>query len=326
MLYFVLISVIVYFAIAGGLILSQPLQPLQPSDGLDFSSVSSAKADGPNLSSLQLSDGTVLGVRHFPGPTASPGLEKGPLVLVIHGSGWHGGGYLDLASELAQEFEVVVPDLRGHGPNPVRRGDLDYIGQFEDDLAEIVAAYGGKERPVYLVGHSSGGGLVIRFAGGKHGSMLDKAVLIAPFLQYDAPTAKKSSTWAHVLVRRVIGLSMLNMVGIRGLNHLKMIQFRFPASVLNGPQGHTATQSYSYRLNTSFAPRRNYLGDVEKLPLFLLIAGSKDEAFDASAYEPTLSKANSKGQYVILNGAGHLDILYNKDASAKIIQFLKSEA
>ncbi len=37
-------------------------------------------------------------------------------------------------------------------------GDLDYIGQFEDDLADLIKTYRGKDRPAYLVGHSSGGG------------------------------------------------------------------------------------------------------------------------------------------------------------------------
>jgi alpha-beta hydrolase superfamily lysophospholipase len=56
-----------------------------------------------------------------------------------------------------------VPGLRGHH-NSGRSGDIDYIGQLEDDLADFVAVL----RPLHpnasftLIGFSSGGGFVLR--------------------------------------------------------------------------------------------------------------------------------------------------------------------
>lgn len=313
-------SASIFFMIALGLIASQRLQPLPARESLAFASIETTTAQDPGLTTWRARDGAELGVRHYPGP------ETGPLVVVVHGSGWHGGGYTALGASLAEEygFEVLIPDLRGHGPAPMRRGDVDYVGQLEDDLADLILAYGGTERPVYMVGHSSGGGLTIRFAGGAHGHMLDKAVLIAPFLKYNAPTAREDGGgWSHVLVRRIIGLSMLNAVGIHALDHLHVIQFRFPDSVLHGPQGANATQSYSYRLNTSFAPRADYLADAARLPPFLLIAGREDEAFRAEAYEPTLAAATPRGQYMLIGGANHLGILSDRDAHAAIGTFLR---
>ncbi len=319
-LVFLISFVVIYFVIAIGLILSQNVQPLAERESLTFGSADTGGAMDPGLSSYQARDGAELGVRHYAGP------QDGPLVVVVHGSGWHGGAYTAIGASLARDygFEVLIPDLRGHGPTPQRRGDIDYVGQFEDDLADLILAHGGANRPVYMVGHSSGGGLTIRFAGGTHGAMLDKAVLIAPFLKHDAPTARDDAGgWSHVLVRRLIGQSMLNAVGIHALDRLHMIQFRFPKVVLDGPQGQTATQSYSFRLNTSFAPRRDYLGDVARLPEFLLIAGRDDEAFQAAAYEPTMSAATSKGRYVLIDDADHLGVLSQPDALAEIGDFLR---
>lgn len=318
-LVFLLSSVVIYFAVAIGLILSQSVNPLPLRDSLTFDSASTVGATDPGLARFVARDGTELGVRHYPGS------RDGPLVVVVHGSGWHGGSYTAIGDSLARDygFEVLIPDLRGHGPNPQRRGDIDYIGQFEDDLADLITGYGGADRPVYMVGHSSGGGLTIRFAGGEHGDMLEKAVLIAPFLKHDAPTARDDAAgWSHVLVRRLIGQSMLNAVGIHALDGLHMIQFRFPSVVLQGAQGHTATQSYSYRLNTSFAPRSDYLADVARLPDFLLVAGRQDEAFHAEAYEPTLREATSRGQYLLIDGADHLGVLSQPDTLAAIGEFL----
>lgn len=316
---FLVSTVAIFFAIAIGLILSQKVTPLAGGHSLRFQSVQATSASDPGLTSYDARDGTALGVRHYSGD------PDGPLVIVVHGSGWHSGSYTALGAYLAEKhgFEVLVPDLRGHGPNPIRRGDVDYIGQLEDDLADLILAYGGADRPVYMVGHSSGGGLTIRFAGGAHGAMLDKAVLIAPFLKHDAPTARANAGgWSHVLLRRLIGQSMLNMVGIHALDRLHMIQFRFPDAVLEGPQGHTATQSYSFRLNTSFAPRRDYLNDVGMLPPYLLVAGREDEAFRAEAYEPTLRNANPNGTFTLFDGTDHLGILSNPEALTAIGAFL----
>lgn len=314
-------TIVIFFGLAVGLVLSQPVTSLPTTETLSFDSTGKDTAPTAPLLPYTARDGTLLAARHYPGQSSDS-----PLVVVVHGSGWHGGAYAPLGKGLSDSrgFEVLVPDLRGHGPTPKRRGDVDHIGQLEDDLADLIAVYRKPGQPLYMVGHSSGGGLTIRFAGGAYGDMLDKAVLIAPFLKYDAPTARSDAGgWSHVLTRRVIGLSMLNSVGITALNGLHMIQFNFPPAVLQGPQGDTATQSYSYRLNTSFAPRSDYLADAARLPDFLLIAGTEDDAFRPEAYEPTMSAATPKGTYRLIDGADHLGILVDPDALDSIGDFLQ---
>ena len=134
-----------------------------------------------------------------------------------------------LANALEDDAYVVVPDLRGHGASPERRGDVDYINQMEDNLAALIKAQARKDQKVIVAGHSSGGGLVVRFAGGEHSVLMDEAILLAPFLKYNAPTTRENSgVWAHAMTRRIIGLSMLNTFKITTLNHLEIIQFNMP--------------------------------------------------------------------------------------------------
>ena len=291
-----------------GLILSQwPRKDMVARDtGLDFSAVSADRNPAP-LEHYTADDGAQLGLRRYPSTT-----PNAPLVVMVHGSGWHGQQFDRLARLLAEEghADILVPDLRGHGPNPARRGDIDYIGQLEDDLAALIRAEARLGQKVVLLGHSSGGGLVVRFAGGKHGALLDGAVLLAPFLGHAAATTRKNSGgWARPLVRRIIGLSILNRLHITTLNRLIVIQFAFPAHVLDGPLGHTATRAYSYRLNTSFAPHADLAKDAKCLPDFLLVAGARDEAFRADHYQPTLAPLNGKGRYEIIPDIGHLAIV-----------------
>ena len=292
----------VYLGLAGALVASQRPGAL-PGGGLDFARLPA----GPAPEGLVRTTYRGAGGPPLPLTVAGGGAGK-PLVVLVHGSGWDGTQFDRLAARLADVAEVRVPTLRGHGPGPERRGDVDHIGQLEDDLAALVADAGGRD--VVMVGHSSGGGLVVRMAGGRHGQVFEAAVLLAPFLKHDAPTTRpRSGGWARPLVRRIIGLSMLNALGIHALDRLSVIQFAMPRAVLDGPMGGHATTAYSWRLNVSFAPRGDYLNDVRGLPPYLVIAGAEDEAMVAEAYAPTLGPANPRGRFAVLPGVGHLDLV-----------------
>lgn len=287
--------------------------------GLRFGGPEPLAADVP-LAQVMARDGVPLAYRRWDSMRADV-----PLVIAVHGSGWHGGQFRGLGAALAAEglADVVAPDLRGHGISPKRRGDVAYIGQMEDDLADLVAATAGPDQPVILLGHSSGGGLVVRMAGGAHGGLLHGAILLAPFLQHDAPTTRPNAGgWAQVALPRIIGLTILNSFGIRALNHLEVIRFAFPDAVLAAPGGEAATTAYSFRLNTSYAPRRDWPRDVASLPPFLLVAGTADEAFVATAYQPAMSAANPHGGQYRLVQVGHLDVVDHPDTFAAIRDWL----
>lgn len=317
----IFLTPIVFLLIAGGLILSQRPKALPQSQySLDFSGIQETRYVGiREPKTLKMRNGYMLPIRSY----GEAG--RGPLVILVHGSGWHGLQFDTLARTLSDKAQVIVPDLRGHGEAPERRGDVDHIGQYEEDLADLIDELRQEEQKVVVVGHSSGGGLAIRMAGGPYGDRIDGAVLLAPFLKYNAPTMRPNSGgWARPLTRRLIGLSMLNMIGIRMFNHLLVIQFAMPKTVLNGPLGHTATTSYTYRLNTSFAPRAKYRTDISKLPSFLFVVGRDDEAFIAEAFEPVLSAASDQGSYHIVDGVGHLDIVNRSETVNYIREFLRT--
>lgn len=299
------------------LVFSQVPRVPQGTVGLDFTGTPRQGEAAP-LRSVQARDGYEIQFRRYE-TTAS----DGPLLVLVHGPAWHGLQFDHLARELRGKADVVVPDLRGHGTAPGRRGDIDYIGQLEDDLADLIESQRKPGQSVILGGHSSGGGLAIRFAGGPHGKMIDGAVLLAPFLQQGAPpTPSNFGGLAHVAQRRVLGLSFLNTVRIRAFNDLPVIAFNFPQQLLDGPWGDTVTSRYSYRLNAGIAPRWDYLADVAALPPFLLLAGSRDEAAVAALYGPTMAVATERGRYLVLNGATHFDIVSDGRTVAEMEAFL----
>lgn len=289
---------------------SSPSAPIAH-DGIDFSSAITADYDTmPPLAPFIARDGSTRHYRTYGDPATAR-----YTLLLVHGSGWHGMQFHPLAQALSASGDtfVVVPDLRGHGEHADPRGDIAYVAQLEDDLADLIAHISREvtDRPVILAGHSSGGGLAIRFAGGAYGAQVDGFILLAPFLRHDAPTTRPNSgQWAWPAIPRIVGLSMLGNIGITALDHLPVIAFAMPQAVIDGPLGNTVTTLYSHRLNTGFAPRSDYGRDLAAIdrPL-LVIAGAEDEAFDANLYEPVIAAFTDAGTYAVLPGVGHIDLL-----------------
>jgi alpha-beta hydrolase superfamily lysophospholipase len=297
---FVLISVVIYFGIAAVLIIvGKPGQRRDTQGGLSFDELRFDTSALPPLETFEARDGTELSYRHY----AS---DADQVLVLLHGSGWHSSYFLPLAAFISAEnlAHVYTPDLRGHGPTPARRGDIEYIDQLEDDVADLIALIRQQHPDAALVvgGHSSGGGLAIRFAGSTYGQQADAYMLLAPYLQYNAPTARPNSGgWARAYTPRIAGLTMLNNVGIRWFNHLTAIDFNMPEGVRDG----TETLAYSHRLNTGYAPR-NYKKDLRAItqPL-LVVAGTADEAFHTDKYETVISEY-TQVHVVLLDGVTHM--------------------
>ena len=141
------------------------------------------------------------------------GAPTGRVAIVIHGSSGSSGGTIHALSQAlaAHGVETFAVDMRGHGTSGTR-GDIGYVGQLEDDLADFVAVLRKTvpSAPLTLVGHSSGGGFALRVAGSPIQNLFERTVLLAPYLGYDAPTTRPSSGgWASADIPRIIGLLAL---------------------------------------------------------------------------------------------------------------------
>ncbi len=111
-------------------------------------------------------------------------------------------------------------------------------------------------------------------------------------------------------MRRFIGLSLINAVGVTVLNHLTVLQFAFPEFVLNTLYKVVLTDAYRYRMNLSYVPRSDYLSDIAALPRFDLIVGQDGKFFIAGAFKPLMRAVTEKGQYHMIQTRGHLNLLY----------------
>jgi non-heme chloroperoxidase len=242
------------------------------------------------------------------------------ILIFIHGSSYHGGGYHQLASSISASgaAKVILPNLRGHFQSGRRRGDVDYIGQLEDDLADLIRFLRseGLSGPITLGGHSSGGGLCIRFAGSPYNGLVANYLLLSPIIPTSPAIRNRSAGgWANLNKPRLYGLPILNVFGIGAFNALPIVEFNKPSEFWDG----TETLSYSYRLNASYHPRYRYAMDLGALGgKALILVGSDDEAIDAGALGAVFEASAPKSQFTILPGINHFGIFSDPSVLMKI--------
>ncbi len=111
---------------------------------------------------LTASDGVELFAQRW-----APDQKPVGVVCLVHGLGEHSGRYEHLADVLAQAgYATMAIDLRGHGLSPGKRGHVSSYQRMLDDIDLLLVD--AQERypdiPLFLYGHSMGGGLVLNYA------------------------------------------------------------------------------------------------------------------------------------------------------------------
>jgi len=137
----------------------------------------SCRTDKP----VTAADGTVLYTCHY---TAR---EPRGTVVIVHGFSETAEKYHEFIYYLLREgLSVLIYDQRGHGRSGREAAvGVIHVRRFTDyisDLEQILHAYGNTlTAPLYLFGHSMGGGISALFLD-KHGDVFEKAVLSAPMI------------------------------------------------------------------------------------------------------------------------------------------------
>ncbi len=221
-------------------------------------------------------------------------------------------------------YAVYVPDLRGHADDG-RLGDIDYAGQLDDDLVDLMRVVR-HEHPtagVALVGHPSGGGFVLRFAEGSHTGLFARYVLLAPALHYGAATWRPGAGgWAIPFVPRLIGLNIVDRLGVNWFQHLPVVAF-----AVNPRAPVRLAPTYSFVMQHNFSAPNDDLarfGQV-RAPVALLV-GADDEIFYADRFAPLLGPLRPATTFQMVPGVDHMGLITRPEALAAIVATLEATA
>jgi pimeloyl-ACP methyl ester carboxylesterase len=307
----------------------RPMQSItDPFRTVDFS-------DFPPLNRYTARDGAALSYREYRAVESCGSGEKQVAVL-IHGSAADSQSMHAMAKTLARDgVTVFVPDLRGHGANQPR-GNVHYVGQLDDDLADFVH----QKRSPYpsthwtLIGFSSGGGFALRFDGGPYGNLFDRYLLLSPYLSYNGPTQRPASkpvtdgngnaqkadiqSMAAPYTGRIIALLLLNNVGIHWFDGLPVLAFAVP------PEAKSLTPTYSLRMLVSLAPRTDFLADIRNIhKTTAVMVGQQDEFSLPEQFAPVFHSQRQDVTVKIVPRLGHLDMITSPVALQAVREWFK---
>ena len=299
--------------ILGGM-LAAPLRFPPPLASIHEGAMAIDREGVPEISTFSARDGTLLSYRLYPARNGA----RDRLAILAHGSSARSEEMNVVARALSEAgVAAIAIDARGHGASGTR-GDVAYIGQIEDDLADLVAEL----RKTYpaakldLIGHSSGGGFALKVAARPVGALFDRFVLLAPYLGYSAPTnrpAEGKGLWASPDIPRIIAILALRKLGIDWPQSLPVIAFA------TAPEsGNLLTSQYSYRLLADYGPSPDWRGDfVKAAGRVAVIAGADDELMDAEAYRNALAPLGVP--VTIVPHVDHMGVVHSPPALSAIV-------
>jgi pimeloyl-ACP methyl ester carboxylesterase len=292
--------------------IAQPPEPLASiTDPVAAQSLSAL----PQQRFVRARDGMALAFRVYPGAIARA-------VILVHGAAADGTSLHSLARALQSMPDpptVYALDIRGHGQSGAMRGDIAYIGQLEDDLADFMAA----QRIAHpaaqwtLIGFSEGGGFVLRIAGSPLGAAFHRFILLAPMLPHDAPTYRAAGVatgrWVAPYLPRMIGIGLLDRIGLSWFQDLPVLAFA-------RRDGDGRPYTYSYRLWRNFRPHDRYAADLRAAPSPpVILVGGRDELLVADAFAPLVTGLRNDAAVTVLPDLGHMDMVFNEEAQRAVI-------
>ena len=300
-------------------------RPREPADLRNAASIdmpvptAAANASIPGVANFEARDRSLIGYRHY--RSKQPTRIK---LYLVHAETWDDLQFTALATTLATRLgiaDVFTFDMRGHGQNPLHRGDVAYVGQPTDDLADLIRATSAQGDVLVIGGHSAGAAVAARLAEAPGPIKLAGLLLLAPVLSPDFAANKSDfGGWALPLKARVAGLKLQNAIGIHWSDQEIAVQYAVPQAVWEGPLGFSVTSDYSWRFVKSLQLPSSDGSDLSSVGApYLAVVGSDDEVIDAEKLEPAIKTFNKRGETSVVPQETHFSIV-NSQQTLAILQ------
>jgi 2-succinyl-6-hydroxy-2,4-cyclohexadiene-1-carboxylate synthase len=247
-------------------------------------------------------------------PTARPAL------LLIHGFTGTGAAWADHLPELSRRFDLIAPDLPGHGANPVGAS----VEAAADDLAPLAG-----DGRIDVLGYSLGARVALALAVA-HPGTVDRLVLESPSAGLSDPAERAARRAADERLAHEIERDGIEAFVDRwernpvfashaALNPEVAARQR---AVRLAQDPHGLAQSLRLAGQGAMTPLRDRLGEIAR-PTLVIVG-----ALDPTRPRGELVASGIPGaRLVVIDGAGHTPHLERPDAFRRlVIDFLLEDA
>jgi acylglycerol lipase len=271
------------------------------------------KYDIGTPSFIKAADG--INLAYYAMKAASP---EASLVFLHGGGAYSGGGYQYMAKGLCAKYNVSIylMDIRGHGNSEGPRGDSPSVDRVWKDLQQFCdfVRTESPQVPLYLGGHSSGGGLLLNYLTWRKDPDIAGYIFVSPELGYKSGTEKRGITTPFA--RANIGVFVLNGMSFGKIfGHTPAVFFNYPEEVLKAQP--LFIKSITCNMSLALTPNNPQEQFKQIDRPFALFVGENDEIFDVEKVlryiELTKKETRDKSIVRSVKGANHLSILLKAD-------------
>ncbi len=259
-------------------------------------------------------------------------ISPSALVILYHGGGLYGNNaYQWIGSALrAYAIGTYVVDIRGHGNSEgLARGDAPSVEHVWRDIDTLLKLVADKHPgvPVYLVGHSSGAGLLVNYNAWKKEVHVHGYIFLAPYFGPLSETLQQHTDPQRNFVKKVkTWIFILNAITSKSLfTHIPAVFFNHPNNLVCSDP--LVVPYYTYTMSCAVTPYRARELFAQLSRPFALYIGDKDEQFvleKVIAFKECATKVRDCSMAEIVPDAQHLSILLNSpQLIAKAIDQIK---
>ncbi len=128
--------------------------------------------------------------------------KDAPYLVMVHGFRGDHHGFLKIAENLKEEFNIIIPDLPGFGESAEWPDKKHTVDNYADWLAGFIKSQNLPQKP-HVVAHSFGALIVAKMVAKHPEIVADKLVLLAPIAsaQFNEKGQKRIAGFAQLLLK-----------------------------------------------------------------------------------------------------------------------------
>jgi alpha-beta hydrolase superfamily lysophospholipase len=260
---------------------------------------------------IELNNGQIL-----KGIIRSPGENAGALILFVHGLGEHLQRYSHWSDLFAGEnIAFAGLDLPGHGRSEGKRGSIRSYSVLDEmiDILLKTATRTFPGVPVYLYGHSLGGGIVLDYIL-RRNPKIRGAIITSPWLRLSFEPARIKTILASAAGKVVPGFVQPSGLNTMHLSHDESVVERYN----NDPLVHNKISLSLFTAAINAA--RNSLRNASSLKIQTLIIHGSDDLICSPAGSREFAMKTQMAELKIWEGGFHE--LHNEPFKEDVFKYI----